>query len=107
VDVELHTHRHRTPSDEKLFRREIRDNLTGIQALTGQRACHFCYPSGVYLPSFFPWLADEGVVSATTCKPGIVARPAPIWELPRYVDTMYQGMADFSCWVSGVAGLLR
>ena len=36
VDVQLHTHRHRTPDDEALFQREIEDNRRGIESLTGR-----------------------------------------------------------------------
>lgn len=106
-DVQLHTHRHRTPFQEGLFRREIQDNARAIQELTGARPSHFCYPSGVYQPAFFPWLETEGVESATTCKPGIATPSAYRLELPRYVDTMLQSTADFASWVSGMAALLR
>src|SRR4030095_13285796 len=48
VDIQLHTHRHRTPMNRSLFLREIEDNRNNIQAMTGAKASHFCYPSGVY-----------------------------------------------------------
>src|SRR5215813_3643652 len=48
VDFQLHTHRHRTPSDRELFLREIEQNRSRIAIMTGQPAKHFCYPSGVY-----------------------------------------------------------
>src|SRR5580698_9368070 len=46
VDLQLHTHRHRTPEDELLFRREIQENRSRIQELTASTPIHFCYPSG-------------------------------------------------------------
>src|SRR5438128_1773024 len=36
-DVQLHTHRHRTPLDRGLFLREIDDNRDNIQEMTGAR----------------------------------------------------------------------
>ena len=56
VDVQLHSHRHRTPEDEVLFRREIKENRDRIRSLTGTEASHFCYPSGVYRQEFLEWL---------------------------------------------------
>ena len=54
VDVQLHTHRHRTPMNRELFLREIEDNRDEIRAMTGRAAAHFCYPSGVYERAFLP-----------------------------------------------------
>src|SRR5260221_2611057 len=56
IDVQLHTHRHRTPRDRELFLREIEDNRKSIQEMTGKNPTHFCYPSGVYDLEFLPWL---------------------------------------------------
>ena len=56
IDVQLHTHRHRTPEEETLFRQEITENRERIRALTGREATHFCYPSGVYRKEFAGWL---------------------------------------------------
>ena len=70
VDVQLHTHRHRTPEDETSFRLEIQDNRARIRELISTEPVHFCYPSGVHRPAFLPWLREEQVVSATTATPG-------------------------------------
>ncbi|MDB4882714.1 MAG: Polysaccharide deacetylase, partial [Gemmatimonadetes bacterium] len=45
VDVQLHTHRHRTPNDEALFTREIEQNRARIDPFRTSTARHFCYPS--------------------------------------------------------------
>ena len=74
IDVQLHTHRHRTPKDHALFIREIEDNRKSIQAMTGKVAAHFCYPSGAYDQMFLPWLKESGIVSATTCEVGFASR---------------------------------
>jgi peptidoglycan/xylan/chitin deacetylase (PgdA/CDA1 family) len=108
VDVQLHTHRHRTPLDESAFGREITDNRRRIQELlpAGRALTHFCYPSGVYHGAFLPWLRSGGVSYATTCIPDIVTRESPPLLLPRFVDTEGHSLATFAAWVSGLAALL-
>ncbi len=105
IEIELHTHRHRTPNDEALFRREIRDNRQRILQITGRNPTHFCYPSGVCAPEFLPWLRGEGVESATTCKIGIATQESEALLLPRVVDTSDLNDTEFEAAVSGIAGL--
>jgi peptidoglycan/xylan/chitin deacetylase (PgdA/CDA1 family) len=106
VDVQLHTHRHRTPDDEALFLREIDDNRRRIESLTGKSPHHFCYPSGVYRQEFFSWLRKDGVLSATTCDAGLVqARDNP-FLLSRVVDTTGRTQLEFESWVSGVGNFM-
>jgi peptidoglycan/xylan/chitin deacetylase (PgdA/CDA1 family) len=106
VDVQLHTHRHRTPEDEALFRREIVENRQRIQSLTGNGARHFCYPSGVYRKDFLSWLEKENVLSATTCDVGL-ARPGdnPLL-LSRFVDTTGRTQVEFESWLAGLGSLI-
>jgi peptidoglycan/xylan/chitin deacetylase (PgdA/CDA1 family) len=106
VDIQLHTHRHRAPENEALFRREIRDNRARIQAVVSSRPVHFCYPSGVYRSTFFDWLAQEQVVSATTCDGGLVSRSSLSMLIPRFIDNQYRTAIDFESWLSGVGDLL-
>ena len=102
VDVQLHTHRHRTPEDEALFQREIVDNRRRIESLTGKSPQHFCYPSGVYRQEFFSWLQKDGVLSATTCDAGLVQASDNPFLLSRFVDTSRRTQIEFESWVSGV-----
>jgi hypothetical protein len=106
VDIQLHTHRHRTPDDDGLFRREIRDNRDRIQRWTGGDATHFCYPSGVYRPEFLSWLRGERVLSATTCDAGLATRSSDPLLLPRFVDTQGRTQTEFESWLSGIGDLL-
>lgn len=106
VDVQLHSHRHRTPEDEAAFRREITDNRQRILALTGREASHFCYPSGVYRKEFVSWLEKENVVSATTCDAGLADRHCNPYLLPRFVDTSGRSELEFEGWLSGVGSLV-
>jgi len=106
VDFQLHTHRHRTPIDESLFRKEIEDNRQSLGPL-GDAAVHFCYPSGIYRPEFLGWLQKERVVSATTCDPGMVSRQSNPLLLPRLVDTSAHSAVEFEACLTGLASLLR
>ncbi len=78
VDVQLHTHRHRTPDDRDLFVREIVDNARRIAEITGRKPSHFCYPSGVTSPAFLPGLGECGIERATTCTYRGWPGPLPI-----------------------------
>jgi len=106
VDIQLHTHRHRTPEDEALFSREIRDNQAQILALASTRAVHFCYPGGVYRTQFLPWLRAERIVSATTCDAGLCTRQSESLLLPRFIDSQARTQVEFESWAAGIGDLL-
>jgi peptidoglycan/xylan/chitin deacetylase (PgdA/CDA1 family) len=106
VDVQLHTHHHRTPLDEESFAREIRDNRQWLAAATGTQPVHFCYPNGRYREEFLPWLRAEHVVSATTCDCGLATRTCEPLLLPRLLDSMHVTEADFEGWLAGFSSLL-
>jgi hypothetical protein len=106
VDVQLHTHRHRTPLAETMFVREIRDNREWIEMKTGKQASHFCYPSGIYREEFLPWLQKEHVVSATSCDAGLATSRCNPLLLPRLLDTMNLTEVEFEGWLTGVSSLL-
>jgi peptidoglycan/xylan/chitin deacetylase (PgdA/CDA1 family) len=106
IDIQLHTHRHRTPMDRRLFLREIEDNRESIQNLTGKHAEHFCYPSGVYDLAFLPWLKESGVVSATTCETGFASRSSNALLLPRMLDNPQLSSIEFESWLTGVSNAL-
>ena len=106
VDFQLHTHRHRTPESEGLYRQEIQENRRVLEMLTGRPANHFCYPSGVYRREFLPWLRAERVVSATTCDPALASADSELLLLPRFVDTSVKSAIEFESWLAGVGSLL-
>lgn len=103
ADIQLHTHRHRTPKDRALFLREIEDNRTSIDAMTGQATSHFCYPSGRYDPMFLPWLTEAAVVSATTCEAGFASRNSHRLLLPRFLDSDSLSDIEFESWLTGLS----
>ena len=106
VDIQLHTHRHRTPMDRQLFLREIEDNRRSIQEMTGKRPTHFCYPSGVYDLKFLPWLREAGVVSGTTCDLGFASRSSGRLLLPRLLDNASLSSIEFESWLTGISAAL-
>jgi hypothetical protein len=102
VDLQLHTHRHRTPRDQFLFQLEIQDNSDYIQDLSGKAPVHFCYPSGDYCPDFLPWLSEMGVQSATTCERGLATAKSQDLLLPRFLDDSSVDPLRFQSFVAGV-----
>jgi peptidoglycan/xylan/chitin deacetylase (PgdA/CDA1 family) len=108
VSVELHTHRHRTPSSEPQFVDEIRDNREALDRLLGAKRDyrHFCYPSGEYAHPHLAWLQQCGVLTATTCVPGLASATDNALLLPRFVDTQSVPQATFEAWVTGLAAWL-
>ncbi|MFN9891606.1 MAG: polysaccharide deacetylase family protein [Acidobacteriota bacterium] len=106
VDVQLHTHRHRTPRDRALFLREIDDNRARLEDWTGRRLSHFCYPSGVHYQEFLPWLGERGIETATTCVPGLTLAGTNPLLLPRLVDTCGLSDVEFEGWLAGASQCL-
>jgi peptidoglycan/xylan/chitin deacetylase (PgdA/CDA1 family) len=107
VDVQLHTHRHRVPRDPVLFEAEILENRRRLEALTGRKAEHFCYPNGVVFQECLPWLRHLGIASATTCESGLYSPALDPLLMPRFIDTLGQSELVFESWLSGASAALR
>lgn len=107
-DIQLHTHRHRTPRDRTAFVREITENRQLLEEMSGRPAKHFCYPSGDVDMMFLPWLRETGVETATTTgEAGLASATDDPLLLPRFVDTMAQPESMFRGWLSGAGTVLR
>jgi len=106
VDIQLHTHRHRSPPDEGRYRAEIAANRERIVALTGSTPRHFCYPSGAWSARYSNWIRDERLLSATTCEPGIASAKDDRFRLPRLLDHSEMTPIEFDAWLSGLGALL-
>ncbi len=106
VDIQLHTHRHCLPADPRLFLHEVEENRNFINKYTNSSASHFCYPSGMYDPYQFPLLREAGVVSATSCEPGLATSDTNPLALPRLVDTGSLDQVEFEGWLCGISSLL-
>lgn len=102
IDIQLHTHRHRTPMDRDLFLRELRDNQIRIREISGKTPHHFCYPSGHNDDAFLPWLREFGVRSATTCDRGFAQSSSDPLLLPRVLDDSNMDLVEFEGLVSGL-----
>lgn len=103
VAVEMHTHRHRAPDDPDEFMSEVGLNRARIEAITGRRPRHLCYPSGIYRASYLPRLAGDDIATATTCDPALASRLSHPLLLPRFVDSEACSQLAFEAWVTGVA----
>lgn len=106
VDIQLHTHRHRTARVREVFTREIKDNRDSIKSMTGSFPTHFCYPAGVYDESFIPWLTEMGIDSATTCDPQLANRSSHPYFLPRLIDNSNLSPVEFEGWLAGISAVL-
>jgi hypothetical protein len=93
--------------EAEAFRWEVRENAWRIEAMTGRRPTHFCYPCGIWRPSYFEVLESEGVMSATTTHPGIAGPTQPRLLLPRFLDMNTVSDVEFESWVTGLAPRLR
>jgi hypothetical protein len=100
VDIQLHTHRHYAWRNRDKWLAEIDENARCIEATTGRRPVHFCYPSGFYLPEYPQWLREHGVVSAFATP-----RTLP-WLIPRLMDSAQFSSDHFKASVTGLATLL-
>ena len=108
ITIELHTHRHRFPDcDFDAAAREIDENRAAVERLGGGFATHFCYPSGEYAAHHPEWLAQLGVVSATTCDAGSNTSNASPFLLRRYMDRDDANEIEFEAELCGFADFLR
>ena len=101
VNIELHTHRHALPLAPEALRREIQDNRAVLEAATGKRCDHLCYPSGVYSEEQWPTLQALAVRSATTCEPGLNTPRTPLYRLARFLDFEYLTNLEIDAALSG------
>ena len=107
IDIELHTHRHCLPVEPALIRREIEQNRAYLASLVGYPPRHFCYPSGIHRDEHRPVLANLGVVSGTTCDPGLNDSDTPPLALRRFLDGSHIPRIVFEAEMSGLANILR
>ncbi|KIO49427.1 polysaccharide deacetylase family protein [Nitrosospira sp. NpAV] len=108
MGLQLHTHRHRLPiGDPEGVEREIVDNRAVLERIARGPLQHFCYPSGEFHPSQFPWLRALGIESATTCLSGFNYPDTERLELRRFLDGENIAQVEFEAEVSGFLELMR
>lgn len=106
-DIQLHTHRHRLPENDRDVKRELDDNRAVLVPLAGRPLNHLCYPSGIWSPAVWPVLEAEGIETCTTCEPGLNSPDTPPLAWSRFLD--FQGVPQilFEAEVSGFAHVIR
>jgi peptidoglycan/xylan/chitin deacetylase (PgdA/CDA1 family) len=107
VDFQLHTHRHRLPEDPERLTREVQDNRAVLRTIGHGPFDHLCYPSGIWSPTQWDTLARLGVVSATTCDPGLNTRDTPRLALKRILDSEDVSQISFEAEMCGLKSLIR
>jgi peptidoglycan/xylan/chitin deacetylase (PgdA/CDA1 family) len=107
VDVQLHTHTHRLPEDAESVAAEINQNRAAVTGITGHVPRHFCYPSGEYSHRHPEWLRGLGIVSATTCDPGLNDLSSSVLLLKRFLDSDSFTDISFEAEVCGVREIAR
>lgn len=107
IDIQLHTHRHRLPTDKDSITAEIRENQEALLAITGQESRHFCYPSGINYQDHYAVLEQLGIKTATTCDAGFNSADTPALRLFRFLDGNNISTIEFEAEMTGFAELLR
>jgi peptidoglycan/xylan/chitin deacetylase (PgdA/CDA1 family) len=106
VDLELHTHRHRSPGERTAALAELRDNDRVLRTL-GRRARHFCYPSGEREQWRREWLAEGGIASAVTTEAGLNFAGGDRYALRRFLDSASTSQIEFEAELSGFCDGVR
>jgi peptidoglycan/xylan/chitin deacetylase (PgdA/CDA1 family) len=107
IDVQLHTHRHRSPSDERELTEEIGRNRATLRAAARGELRHLCYPSGVWSPAQWAMLANLGLVTAVTCEPGLNSCETPAFGLRRCLDSDDLPEREFEAELTGFKETIR
>jgi peptidoglycan/xylan/chitin deacetylase (PgdA/CDA1 family) len=108
ICVEAHTHRHRiTDQGEDCLAQEIATNAAYIEALTGRRPEHFCYPNGRFSAALWPVLESCHMASATTTDTGLVDRATPRYAMPRILDGQEVSDLEFEAEMCGFLEISR
>lgn len=108
IAIELHTHTHNLPAEgAEAAYAEIARNRDAVEAITGRRAQHFCYPSGLYSERHPAWLSTMGIKSATTCDPGLNDSTTNCLMLRRYLDQENFSDLEFEAAITGFSFLLH
>ncbi len=106
VDLQYHTHRHRVCQSRECMFTELEENRTQLRRVSSIEPRHFCYAYGLHLPQHIAYLKEYGILSATTCTPGMCTDETNPLLLPRMVDTPAVSDLEFRSWLAGTAQFL-
>lgn len=107
VDLQLHTHTHTWPLDEKLANSELKKNRAYLEKIAKKSLVHFCYPSGIWDSRQFAFLKKNMIESATTCNRGLNNGQTNVYALNRFLDSEEIPQIVFEAEVSGFLHLLE
>lgn len=107
VDIQLHTHGHRFPSENREeATQEVVANREYLNGIRPGEYSHFCYPSGQYQVEQIDDLRSIDIMSATTTKGGLNRYDTPLFELRRLIDSDKNSELEFEARLSGLMDLL-
>ena len=107
VDIQMHSYRHVWPMERDRALKELSDDRAYLEPLAGKTLHHFCYPSGIYDESQFPYLTEADVKSATTCKSGHNDAETHVFALNRFLDSDDIHPLEFEAEMTGYLELMR
>ncbi len=105
IDIQLHTHRHRLPTDEAGIRDELLTNARHLGPLVRAPLKHLCYPSGEWQPHHLPLIRALGIDTATTTDSGLVWPDAEPLLMSRFLDSETKTDIEFEAELCGVIDL--
>lgn len=108
--IELHGHIHHYPKgDPAALQSDLQQCFDTIQSMGLPKPKHYCYPSGSFDSDAPVALSTMGVVSATTCIPGLISKTdfTQRYFLPRFLDGGDVDMLEFEAEMSGFTEFLR
>lgn len=107
MDIELHTHRHKLPTDFELAKYEIEKNKNRINPLLKKPMSHFCYPSGEWEKEHWDILDAQNIKTSTTCENGLITSKTPLHAWSRFLDSKRISQIEFESELCGFTELLR
>ena len=109
VDIQLHTHTHRLPTDDEGIEREVRvnKNMLSEKLEINSGLDHFCYPSGIWSPEHIPYLQQLGIKTATTLDEGLNSREEHLLKLKRNLIMDTRTLDQLRVTVSGALDVIR
>jgi peptidoglycan/xylan/chitin deacetylase (PgdA/CDA1 family) len=103
VDTQLHTHDHLMPLEFTALREQLEQNAQYIRRYRGgEPPRHFCYPSGEHRDEHPLWLAQLGILSATTCDTGMNRSGQNPYLLRRFLDSESISEIEFEANICGI-----
>lgn len=107
MDIELHTHRHRFPTNAKKAAKEITKNRAKIDPLLPKPMSHFCYPSGEWSEEHWSILESQNIKTSTTCDNGLITAETPVHAWSRFLDSARISQIEYESELCGFTELLR